>query len=171
MKKSLKLSLNSVKLFEMKRLCEKHVMHMETFFPYQLAIAAEAFSRQLVAVYGHKYGLMREEWRFLFLLAEASSINSVQLAQRTSLDKVQVSRAANRLEAKGLIVRAVSEEDRRLRHYAITDEGQALFQQVFGEVDARANAILGAMSEPDRQALEIGIAALQNAVRLVTAAE
>jgi hypothetical protein len=30
---------------------------------------------------------------------------------------------------------------------------------------------LGAMSEPDRQALEIGIAALQNAVRLVTAAE
>ncbi len=95
----------------------------------------------------------------------------MQLAQRTSLDKVQVSRAASRLEAKGLIVRAVSEEDRRLRHYAITNAGQTLFQQVFGEVDARANAILGAMSERDRQALGTGIAALHNAVSYVTAAE
>jgi DNA-binding MarR family transcriptional regulator len=157
-------------MIEMKRLCEGHAMRMETFFPYRLAIVAEAFSRQLVAVYGHEYGLMREEWRLLFLLAEAGSIDSVRLAQRTSLDKVQVSRAASRLEEKGLIIRTISEEDRRLRHYAVTNAGQALFQKAFGEVDAKANAILSAMSEQDRQALETGIAALHKAVKQVTEA-
>jgi DNA-binding MarR family transcriptional regulator len=113
---------------------------------------------------------MREEWRLLFLLAEAGSIDSVRLAQRTSLDKVQVSRAASRLEEKGLIIRTISEEDRRLRHYAVTNAGQALFQKAFGEVDAKANAILSAMSEQDRQALETGIAALHKAVKQVTEA-
>lgn len=139
-------------------------MRMETFFPYRLAIVAEAFSRQLVAVYGREYGLSREEWRLMFLLEEAESLDSVQLAQRTSLDKVQVSRAASRLEEKGLIVRSVLDADRRLRNYAVTDAGRALFRRAFGEVEARANAILGAMSEGDRAALERGIAALGDAV-------
>jgi DNA-binding MarR family transcriptional regulator len=83
---------------------------------------------------------------------------------------VQVSRAASRLEEKGLIIRTISEEDRRLRHYAVTNAGQALFQKAFGEVDAKANAILSAMSEQDRQALETGIAALHKAVKQVTEA-
>ena len=69
-------------------------MRLETFFPYRLAVVAEAFSRQLVAVYGREHGFSREEWRLLFLLEEAGTLDSLQLSQRTSLDKVQVSRAA-----------------------------------------------------------------------------
>ncbi len=139
-------------------------MRIETFFPYRLAVAAEAFSRQLVAVYGHEHGLSREEWRFLFLLEDAGKLDSLQLAARTSLDKVQVSRAASRLEEKGLITRSIRGEDRRLRDYAITDQGRELFGQCFGGVEARAEAILSLMNASDREALECGIAALRRAV-------
>ena len=144
-------------------------MRIETFFPYRLAVTAEAFSRQLVAVYGREHGLTREEWRLLFLLDEAGTLDSLQLSQRTSLDKVQVSRAATRLEEKRLITRAVLGSDRRLRNYAITDAGRDLFQSALREVDARASEILDAMPARDRAALERGIAALDQAIATVTA--
>lgn len=146
-------------------------MRIEAFFPYRLAVVAEAFSRQLVAVYGREYGLSREEWRLLFLLEDAGSLNSLQLAQRTSLDKVQVSRAASRLEEKALITRTVLGSDRRLRNYAITEAGRDLFRRAFDQVGARADEILEAMPARDRAALERGVAALDRAIARVTEPE
>lgn len=145
-------------------------MRMDTFFPYRLAVAAEAFSRQLVEVYGQAHGLSREEWRLLFLLDDAGSLDSLEVAQRTSLDKVQVSRAASKLEEKGLITREVPSSDRRLRHYSITPAGRTRFRQAFGEVEARADEILGAMTEDDRAALIRGVRALHAATLARTTA-
>lgn len=139
-------------------------MRIESFLPYRLAVVAEALSRQLGAVYGGEHGLTREEWRLLFLIEDASCIDSLQLAGRTSLDKVQVSRAASRLEDKGLILRRIPAEDRRLREYTITETGQALFRNVFGAVEAKAGTIFMAMPAEDRDALEKGIGALHRAI-------
>lgn len=146
-------------------------MKIDAFFPYRIAVTAEAFSRQLVAVYGKTHGLSREEWRLLFLLEDAGKLDSQQLSQRTSLDKVQVSRAASRLEGKGLITRSVLGSDRRLRDYRITAAGEALFHRAFREVEARAQEILAAMPEADREALFRGIAALDRAIASVTRPE
>lgn len=139
-------------------------MRIETFLPYRLAVVAEAFSRRLFAVYGQQHGFTREEWRLLFLLDDARSLDSLRLSRRTSLDKVQVSRAASRLEKRGLISREVLETDRRLRNYMITDAGRTLFGRAFGEVEARSAQILGAMSDQDRDALLRGLEALGRAV-------
>lgn len=139
-------------------------MQLETYFPYRLALAAEAFSQKLVEVYGRTYGLSREEWRLLLLLAEAQQLTSYDLAQRTTLDKVQISRASQRLEDKGLITREVSQVDKRLRVYACTKAGQKLFAEVFPLVDAQANAVLARLSDDDRAALAQGVEALTRAV-------
>lgn len=146
-------------------------MQLETFFPYRLAVAAEAFSRNLVAVYGRTYGLSRDEWRLLFLIEGAGRISSPDLARRSTLGKVQISRATRRLEAKEMITCRVPQEDRRLRDYAITDKGRALFTEVLAEVDARATEILAAMAPGDRAALERGIEALMGAIRATTPAD
>jgi DNA-binding MarR family transcriptional regulator len=140
-------------------------MELETFFPYRLAVTAEGFSRNLVEVYGRTYGLSREEWRLVFLLAEIGRINSVDLARRTTLDKVQITRASQRLEDKGLITRAVPDSDRRLREYEITAAGRALFAELLPKVRARADGILDRMSASDRAALEQGLGALLRALR------
>lgn len=124
-------------------------MDIETFFPYRLAISAEAFSRNLSAVYERSFGLTREEWRLLFLLADVPSITSLELSHRTTLDKVQVSRAAKRLEEKGYITRSIVEADRRLRNYQITDAGKALFKQVLPKVQERAKEVLATFSQAD----------------------
>jgi DNA-binding MarR family transcriptional regulator len=139
-------------------------MKLETYFPYLLAATAEAFSRKLVEVYGRTYGLSREEWRLLLLLADAGELSSLELAKRTTLDKVQVSRAAQKLEDKGLISRSVPASDRRLRVYTCSPEGHTLFSEVFPSVQSQADAILGNMTAEDRANLEAGLKALAAAV-------
>jgi len=142
----------------------RDIVELDGFFPYRLAIAADAFSRSLVNVYGRRYGLSREEWRLLFLLADVEKMTSLELGQRTTLDKVQVSRAAQRLEDKGLISRAIAARDRRLRLYTCTPTGKALFAEILPQVEAQASDILRAMSADDRGALEQGLAALLRAI-------
>ncbi|WP_246086185.1 MarR family winged helix-turn-helix transcriptional regulator [Roseinatronobacter monicus] len=142
----------------------KDIVQLDGFFPYRLAIAAEAFSRSLMNVYGRRYGLSREEWRLLFLLAGVDKMTSLELGQRTTLDKVQVSRAAQKLEEKGLISRAIAARDRRLRLYTCTPSGKALFAEILPQVEARASNILHAMPADDRAALEQGLAALLRAI-------
>ncbi|MDK3071946.1 MarR family transcriptional regulator [Sedimentitalea sp. JM2-8] len=139
-------------------------MRLETYFPYRLAIAAEAFSQKLVEVYGREYGLSREEWRLLALLADEKEVTSADLKRRATLDKVQISRASKRLEEKDLVVGRIAEHDKRQRIYRCTDAGRALFAELFPRVEARAEAILNDLSEPDRLALLRGIAALTEAV-------
>ena len=135
-------------------------MKIEAFFPYQLAVISAAFSRQLENVYRHEAGLTREEWRMLFLLANAESLTSKEIALRSSLDKVQISRAAQRLIKKRLIVGGESDHDRRLRDYSCTSEGYALFSSLFPRVDSRSDKILAKMPEEDLAALKQGLAAL-----------
>lgn len=135
-------------------------MKLEEFFPYRLAIAAEAFSRNLQDVYVREFGLSREEWRLLSILEGVGRISSLDIARRTTLDKVQVSRAAARLEEKRLITRTVPDSDRRLREYQSTAAGRALFARVCPRVDARARAMLEAMPKDKRAALVAGIDAL-----------
>ena len=139
-------------------------MNLDTYFPYLLASTAESFSRMLVAVYGRTYGLSREEWRLLLLLADAGQLTSLELAQRTTLDKVQVSRAAQKLEDKGYISRSVPATDRRLRVYTCSKAGHALFDEVFPKVEDQANAILNRMSAEARDHLKEGLEALSAAV-------
>lgn len=143
-------------------------MKLETYFPYLLAATAEAFSRKLVEVYGRTYGLSREEWRLLLLLADAGQLSSLELTKRTTLDKVQVSRAAQKLEDKGLISRSVPASDRRLRVYTCSQAGQTLFSEVYPSVQKRADAILDNMSAQDRADLEKGLKALAAAVAVYT---
>lgn len=135
-------------------------MELDEFFPYQLAIASEAFSRNLAEVYGSEYGLNREEWRLLFLLSRAGRLTSNELARRTTLDKVQVSRASQRLEKKRLITRDVPAQDRRLREYTCTAAGRRLFDRILPLVRARADEMLAQLSPDDRAALQQGVMAL-----------
>ncbi|WP_108260565.1 MarR family winged helix-turn-helix transcriptional regulator [Mangrovicoccus ximenensis] len=138
-------------------------MQIESFFPYRLAIAAESFSRRLATVYGREFGLSREEWRMLFLL-RGGAVNSAELGRRTTLDKVQVSRAGQRLEDRGLITRRVLPADRRLREFRLTEAGRALFDAAFPEVEDTAAGLLDRLAPEDRAALMQGLDALMAAM-------
>jgi DNA-binding MarR family transcriptional regulator len=130
------------------------VMRLDDFFPYKLAVAAEAVSHALSQVYGKDFGLSRDEWRILAALDGTGPLSSVEIARRTTLDKVQVCRAAARLEERRLIWRDMAEDDKRLRLFACTDDGKALFAQAFPAVNARAEEILALLDPVQRAGLD-----------------
>jgi DNA-binding MarR family transcriptional regulator len=140
---------------------------LKDFFPYRLAVTSAAFSRLLVDVYQRRFGLGRDEWRLLYLLANVEVETSLDLGRNTSLDKVQVSRAANRLIKKGLVERKTLEKDRRLWLYTCTVKGRETFAEMRTLVDQRSEAVLQQMDHEDRLALERGLAALHRATESV----
>lgn len=136
-------------------------MRLDDFLPYRLAVTADAVSRTLSVVYRDTYGLSREEWRILAALDGTGLLSSVEIARRTTLDKVQVCRAAQRLEEKALVQRDLDHQDRRLRLFHLTAAGEALFAQAFPAVKARSDELLAALTAEDRTMLDRALLALQ----------
>jgi len=129
-------------------------MKLEQFLPYRLAVVAEAVSRSLAAVYAERFDLTRDEWRVLAQLAEVEQIKTTQLAARTTLDKMQVSRAVTRLERDGLIERRTDEADRRNLVLRILPAGRALHRKIVPMAQARERFLLEALSADEQAALD-----------------
>ena len=110
---------------------------LEDFLPYRLAVLAHTTSRELSGVYGERFGLSIPEWRVLANLGRFGPLYAGELAERSSMDKPKVTRALQRLEAGGLVQRAIDAEDRRQVRLALTRRGRPVPR------DRRAGARLG----------------------------
>lgn len=100
------------------------------FLPYRLTVAAERLSAGLARRYRADYGISVPEWRVLAHLAHSGKVSVRDIEKRVSLDKSKVSRAASRLEAEGLIAKAVNADDRRLLQLTLTDKGRKLMVEL-----------------------------------------
>jgi DNA-binding MarR family transcriptional regulator len=70
-------------------------------------------------------GMTAMQWRPLIMLALKRADTSAELARLNDVDTGAMTRTLDRLEAKGLIERRRSLEDRRVVHLELTDAGQA----------------------------------------------
>jgi len=129
-------------------------MELETFFPYRLAVLTEAVSRSMAQVYGERFELTRDEWRVLAMLSNVPAARTAAVIERTTLDKVSVSRALARLEGKGLVERASDPQDRRSDLIRLTTAGRALFRKLVPMVRAREQFLLDALGPAERAALD-----------------
>ena len=103
---------------------------LETFMPYRLVVAAHAVSRALSGVYTREFGLSIPEWRVLANLGRSGPLNAGELAERSSMDKPKVTRALQRLEARGLTQRSIVSADRRQVRLTLTRRGRLMFRQI-----------------------------------------
>jgi len=126
---------------------------LQNFFPYRLAVLAEAVSQAMARVYAQRYGLSRDEWRLLAALAELGSARTSTLHEHCTLDKMPASRALATLEAKGLVARALAEGDRRAHVVQLEPAGKKLMAELLPMVLAREELLLEALSEPERELL------------------
>ncbi|MBX9589326.1 MAG: MarR family transcriptional regulator [Hyphomonadaceae bacterium] len=127
---------------------------LEAFAPYRLAVAAHTISRALSEVYTREFGLSIPEWRVLANLGRFGPLNAGELAERSSMDKPKVTRALQRLEARGLTQRAVVSADRRQVRLALTRRGRLVFRQIAALALDWEAGLLGALSEAERKALD-----------------
>ena len=98
-------------------------LSLDSFLPYRAARLASALSRALAARYQALHDISLAEWRVMLHLMQVSEISIRDIFTRVDLDRARVTRAVQRLEARGLVSKLVNEKDRRLIRLALTDDG------------------------------------------------
>ena len=132
----------------------KRSLVLEDFLPYRLAVLAHTTSRELSGVYGERFGLSIPEWRILANLGRFGPLYAGELAERSSMDKPKVTRALQRLEAGGLLQRAVDADDRRQVRLALTRRGRSMFREIAALALDWERQFLAPLSDGERKTLD-----------------
>jgi len=103
---------------------------LDSFLPYQLAVASSRASRMFSALYRQKYDISVPEWRVVAHLSQAGAVSVREIHNRVDMDKSKVSRAASRLEVSGYVTKRVNKADRRLVELALTDKGRSMIDDI-----------------------------------------
>ncbi|BCY08265.1 MarR family winged helix-turn-helix transcriptional regulator [Actinoplanes sp. L3-i22] len=75
----------------------------------------------------------------------------VDLAAQLGMAKPALSQLIDRIEARGLVRRTTSEQDRRVVMLHATPEGQKIGRALYEDVDARLPDLLGALTPDDQE--------------------
>lgn len=105
-------------------------LRLERFLPYRLSVLANTISAAIASVYAREHDLTIPEWRVLAVLAQAPGLTAAELAARTAMDKVAISRAIARLERAGRVRRRAVRADRRRQQLALTARGRAVYNRI-----------------------------------------
>ena len=75
----------------------KNELILENFLPYRLSILSNTVSSTIATAYNKRFGLSIPEWRVIAVLGRFPGLSAVEVAERTLMDKVAVSRAVTKL--------------------------------------------------------------------------
>lgn len=105
-------------------------LDLEHFLPYRLSVLSNTVSRAIAATYEQRFGLGITEWRVMAVLGRYDGLSAREVADRTAMDKVAVSRALSRLIEAGRVRRLVAEHDKRQSVLRLSDEGWKVYEQI-----------------------------------------
>ena len=128
-------------------------LRLEDFLPYRLSVVAEAVSSLFAARYQQRFGLSIPEWRVVAVLGQQGEATTQAVIERTAMDRVRVSRAAIRLEDKGLVERRAVEGDQRARLLRLSRRGRAVYAGIVPLAHSLQDALAEALSAEEQQAL------------------
>jgi len=84
-----------------------------TLFPYQVRVYYRAVSDAIAQVYNSMFDLSVSEWRVMAVLSSNNVLSAGEIVTRSSMTKVNVSRAIKNLHKKGLLKRDINGDDKR----------------------------------------------------------
>ncbi len=105
-------------------------LKLQQFLPYRLFVLASRISRSLASHYEERFEITRPEWRIIAVLGEEADLSAAQVADRTAMDKVAVSRAVTKLLDADLLTRHFSEQDKRRSQLRLSKRGRKIYRQV-----------------------------------------
>ncbi len=129
-------------------------LDLRRFLPYRLSVLQLAVSRSLARIYATRFDLSRYQWRALAVLAQEAPLTAGEVAERTSMDKVQVSRAIAKLIAAGRVVRESDPNDRRRAPLRLTAKGRALYRRIVPLAKARERELTSTLTPSEVLALD-----------------
>src|SRR3954451_13510234 len=99
---------------------------LKAFLPFRLNRLAAEISERLSRIYAERFGIDIPQWRVLAPLAGKGEATAQAVVASTRTHKSTISRAVSELEARALIARAPSTEDKRSYTLVLTPEAHRL---------------------------------------------
>jgi len=127
---------------------------LEQFIPYRLATLSHAISHSIANVYDKRFGLSIPEWRVVAILGRFPGLSAVEVAERTMMDKVAVSRAVSKLIKSGRIDREFADADRRRSILTLSDNGREVFQEIAPLALELEHSLLDGLSDDEVSTLK-----------------
>jgi DNA-binding MarR family transcriptional regulator len=134
---------------------------LEQFVPYRLSVLANTVSRDVARMYGERFGLSIPEWRVMAVLARYQPLSAVEVARRTAMDKVRVSRAVARLLRAGVVQRSTDRRDRRRSELRLSPRGVAIHGRIVPLALGVERELLSVLGTEERNSLDRLLAKLQ----------
>lgn len=103
---------------------------LENFLPYRLSILSNTVSGTIAAAYDTRFDLTIPEWRVMAVIGRRPGLSAAEVAERTLMDKVAVSRAVAKLLKAGRITREFADQDKRRSILGLSDKGREVYDQV-----------------------------------------
>jgi DNA-binding MarR family transcriptional regulator len=132
----------------------KPVLLLENFLPYRLSVLTNLVSSAIAGAYRERFGLSIPEWRVLAVLANCPDLSAAEVAQRTAMDKVAVSRAVRALLKAARLERRMAHTDRRRSVLRLTAAGRQVHAAVAPFALAYERALVKPLSRAERAALD-----------------
>jgi len=142
---------------------------LEDFLPYQLAILSHTVSSLIARVYDKRFGLTIPEWRVIAIVGRFPGLSAVEVAERTMLDKVAVSRAVTKLIKAGRIDREFADADRRRSILTLSEHGRKVHDEIAPLAMGMENDLLHGLSDEQISMLNTVIERLLARARLISA--
>jgi DNA-binding MarR family transcriptional regulator len=140
-------------------------LHLDRFVPYRLSVLSNLVSMSIASAYEREFGLSIPEWRVLAVLARYPDLSAVEVAERTAMDKVAVSRAVSGLLASGRLLRSYHKGDRRRSVLRLSAAGRSVYTRVAPLALRYEKNLLSALGAADRRTLDRLIAQLLERAR------
>ncbi len=103
---------------------------LEDFLPYRLSVLSHTISTNIGRVYEKRFGVSIPEWRVIAILGRFPGLSAVEVADRTLMDKVAVSRAVTKLIKNGRIDREFADADRRRSILNLSEQGRKVHNEI-----------------------------------------
>lgn len=129
-------------------------LELERFLPYRLSLLSNRISQTIADLYAERFGIGVTEWRVIAVLGRFSGLSANEVAERTAMDKVAVSRAVARLLERGLIARDTHGDDRRRSVLALSDDGLDVHAQIAPLALDIEQRLLDGLDEGERDTLQ-----------------
>lgn len=140
---------------------------LEDFLPYRLAILSHTVSTTIAQVYEKRFNLSIPEWRVIAILGRFPGLSAVEVAERTFLDKVAVSRAVTKLLKNGRVDRQFADADRRRSILNLSDEGRRVHDEVAPLALQFERDLLDGLSDDEKSKLDVVMERLMDRARLL----
>jgi DNA-binding MarR family transcriptional regulator len=128
-------------------------LDLDRFMPYRLSVLTNRVSNAIARTYSERFGLSVPEWRVMAVLGQASGLSAGEVARRTEMDKVQVSRAVAGLVRRRRVKKQSDSADGRVTRLALTERGRAIYDEIVPHALELEEQFLAALDVTERIAL------------------